>query len=278
MISEFTELISTAAFRRFWIGRHAEAEPLFLRALAMRERLLGARHPSTADTAARLAIMYDHHPIDGDPEPYYHMALAGYEEAYDGAHPDLFQARYRLADYLHRQGRADEAGSLFEQLVTVLDMHRPTIDLNSVHWMLGGCCEYLRDRGREAEARSIEEWAAPYHPLLAMSRAEVERAELAFGPDSLEVALKLHELSNSYVVSGQAELAEHASRRFWRCARPSSGPTIRLRPRPPPIWSTFAGVPSNGPRADPLLAVSAAAEISSSTSSAAHGLTSAGRT
>jgi hypothetical protein len=40
-------------------GRRSEAEPLYLRALAIRERVLGPGHPSTLGTLASLAALYD---------------------------------------------------------------------------------------------------------------------------------------------------------------------------------------------------------------------------
>ena len=39
-------------------GRYAEAEPLFLRALAIREKSLGADHSEAAESLANLATLY----------------------------------------------------------------------------------------------------------------------------------------------------------------------------------------------------------------------------
>ena len=46
-------------WRRYWIGRYLEAEPLLLRGLAMQERILGLGDPApTAETAKRLAMRW----------------------------------------------------------------------------------------------------------------------------------------------------------------------------------------------------------------------------
>jgi tetratricopeptide (TPR) repeat protein len=211
--AELAALIATVAFRRFWVGLYAEAEPLFLRALAMQERLLGPDDPATADTALRLALMYDRHWSGGDPEPYYRRALAGFEAALAEDHPEVLQARFRLADYLHRQGRDDEADPLFERLVVAIDEAGDALDLDKVDWILGGCCRYLRSAGRSAEAEAIRRRASACHPLIPEGRSAVERAEAAFGAESLDLAEALVDLAGTYIDAGRADEPEESMRR-----------------------------------------------------------------
>ncbi|CAM9312907.1 unnamed protein product, partial [Laminaria digitata] len=40
-------------------GKHAEAEPLYTRALAIREKALGPEHPSTAVWLSKLAELFE---------------------------------------------------------------------------------------------------------------------------------------------------------------------------------------------------------------------------
>jgi Flp pilus assembly protein TadD len=39
-------------------GRYGEAEPLYMRALAAKERVLGPEHPGTLTSAGNLAVLY----------------------------------------------------------------------------------------------------------------------------------------------------------------------------------------------------------------------------
>jgi tetratricopeptide (TPR) repeat protein len=221
---EFAGLVATVAWRRFWIGRYAEAEPMFLRALDMQERLLGRSDLATAGTSRQLAIMYDHRGFDVDPEPYYRQALAGYELAHSDHHPDVLDARYRLADYLRRHGRDDDARPLFERLAATLRAGALSIDLDKVHWILGGCCDYLRNAGREAEAKAIEERASQYDPYVQSCKAAAEQTEAAFGSDALELAEALSNLSGAYAVVGQVDEAEAAGSRAVEILRARLGP------------------------------------------------------
>ncbi len=211
--AEFAGLIAAVGWRRYWIGRYVEAEPMLLRALAMRERLLGYGDPATADTAKKLAVMYDHRGFDVDPEPYYRKALDGFEAALGADHPDAFEARYRLADYLDRQGRDYEAAPLFDDLVARILSPDPTVSADRAHWMLGPCCDHLRAAGRDDEAEAIEVWAVSADPSLELCRADAEQAERAYGPESPELADALRHLANAYAEAGRLDEADEAARR-----------------------------------------------------------------
>ena len=50
-------------------GKYAEAEPHFKRALAIREKVLGAEHPKVAGSLNNLAALYDAQGKYGEAEP-----------------------------------------------------------------------------------------------------------------------------------------------------------------------------------------------------------------
>ena len=52
-------------------GRHAEAEPLYRRDLAISEKVLGAEHPDTAATLNNLANLYESQGRYAEAEPLY---------------------------------------------------------------------------------------------------------------------------------------------------------------------------------------------------------------
>ena len=200
-------------WRRYWIGRYVEAEPLLLRGLAMQERILGLGDPATAETAKRLAIMYDHRGFEQDPEPFYRKALDGFELVHEARHPAVLEAQYRLADFLRRQGRHEDAEPLFEHLVVALQDENLDGDSGHLHWMISGCCSYLCNLGREAEAEALETVARRHDPVVAMVRAEAEQAEAAHGSESPEAAEALGHLADFLALAGRADEAEAAARR-----------------------------------------------------------------
>src|SRR5439155_14372271 len=70
-------------------GRYGEAEPLYLRALDLRERFLGPEHPDVAATLNNLAELYRARARHAKAEPLYLRALAIREKVYGPAHPDV---------------------------------------------------------------------------------------------------------------------------------------------------------------------------------------------
>ncbi|MBI4875587.1 MAG: tetratricopeptide repeat protein, partial [Acidobacteria bacterium] len=78
-------------------GRYGEAEPLYARALAARERVLGAEHPDTLGSVNNLAGLYESQGRYGEAEPLYARALAGLERTLGREHPHTVTVRKNLA-------------------------------------------------------------------------------------------------------------------------------------------------------------------------------------
>ena len=57
-------------------GRYADADPLYNRALAIREKALGPDHPDVAQSVNNLANLYSAQGRYADAEPLYKRALA----------------------------------------------------------------------------------------------------------------------------------------------------------------------------------------------------------
>ena len=70
-------------------GKYAEAEALYKRALAIREKALGADHPDVAETLYNLAVVYRPQGKYADAEALYKRALAIREKALGPDHPDV---------------------------------------------------------------------------------------------------------------------------------------------------------------------------------------------
>src|SRR6266567_3020464 len=73
--------LSQQAFDLYQRGRYAEAEPLFERALAIREKALGRDHPYIALSLNNLAELYGAQGRYTEAEPLHQRALAIREKA-----------------------------------------------------------------------------------------------------------------------------------------------------------------------------------------------------
>ena len=90
-------------------GDLAGARPLYERALAIREKVLGAEHPDTATSLNNLAsLLQDQGDLAGA-RPLYERALAICEKVLGAEHPDTATSLNNLADLLQAQG--DLAGA-----------------------------------------------------------------------------------------------------------------------------------------------------------------------
>ncbi|MFM8922531.1 MAG: tetratricopeptide repeat protein [Microcystis panniformis] len=69
-------------------GKYAEAEPLYLRALAIREKQLGAEHPHVANSLNNLADLYQSQGKYTEAESLYQRAIAICSEKLGENHPN----------------------------------------------------------------------------------------------------------------------------------------------------------------------------------------------
>ena len=70
-------------------GRYAEAEPLYKRALAIREKALGPDHPDVAASLNNLAVLYDYQGRYADAEPLCQASAGDLGEGLGPDHPDV---------------------------------------------------------------------------------------------------------------------------------------------------------------------------------------------
>src|SRR4029077_19750932 len=93
---------ATGIMTRFalWLNNRAEfgeAEPLYLRALAIREKALGSEHPDVASSLICLAALYDNQGQYAKSEPLCLRALAIWEKALGSEHPNVASGLNSLA-------------------------------------------------------------------------------------------------------------------------------------------------------------------------------------
>ena len=99
----------------------ADAEPLYKRALAIREKARGTEHPHVATSLNNLAGLYYYQGRYADAEPLYKRALAIREKALGPQHPDVGQSLSSLAVLYYGQGRYADAEPLYKRALAILE-------------------------------------------------------------------------------------------------------------------------------------------------------------
>ena len=92
--------------------KYVEAEPLYQRLLALREKVLGPIHPDVAATLGSLAKLYQAQGRYAEAEPLYKRALAIDEKVLGMTHPDVTMILESYVALLRELNRANEAAQL----------------------------------------------------------------------------------------------------------------------------------------------------------------------
>ena len=93
-------------------GDYGQAEPLFQRALAIREKALGTEDPDVATGLNNLAALYEDQEKYAEAEPLFLRALAIQEKAVGPEHPNVVGSLENYADLLRKTNREDEAAKM----------------------------------------------------------------------------------------------------------------------------------------------------------------------
>jgi tetratricopeptide (TPR) repeat protein len=191
-------------------GKYAEAEPLFRKALAVREEVLGPRHPDTAQSYDNLASNLDALGRANEAEPLYRKALAVREQVLGPRHPHTASSYNNLAYNLEAQGQAKEAEPLYRQALAVCQevLGRKHPDTALSYNNLAG---NLQAQGRAKEAEPL------YRKALAI-REEVR------GPRHPDTASSYNNLAGNLQAQGRAKEAEPLNRKALAVREQVLGP------------------------------------------------------
>jgi tetratricopeptide (TPR) repeat protein len=223
------------------MGRYIDAEPLFVRALDIREKQLGSDHPSTASTLYNLARLYEQMGKYRQSEPLYVRSLTIREQQLGADHPDTASSLNNLAGLYRQMGRYDEAEPLYLRSLSICERklganHRDTAScLNNV-------ANFYRIKGKYSEAEGLylrsltirEQQLGADHPDTAQSlnnlaglyqwmdrdkEAEplylrsLDIWERQLGADHIDTATSIHNLAGFYTKMGKYKEAEELYRR-----------------------------------------------------------------
>ncbi|QRO00167.1 tetratricopeptide repeat protein [Archangium violaceum] len=162
-------------------GRHAEAVPLFERALALREAELGGTHPDVATSLDILANLYAHLGFYARAEPLHERALAIRESALGEDHPDVASSLSHLARLYQFQGRYGRARPLHERALAIRESALGK-DHPDVAASLNSLATLHQLQGRYGQAEALYARALAIH-------------EAALGKNHLLVAYSLSNLA-----------------------------------------------------------------------------------
>ena len=96
-----------------------KSEPRHKRALAIREKLVGADHPEVAKSLNDLADLYADHARYVEAETLAKRALAIREQVLGKGHTDVAQTLTNLAHIHWHQGRYDEAEAVAKRAIAI---------------------------------------------------------------------------------------------------------------------------------------------------------------
>jgi CHAT domain-containing protein/Tfp pilus assembly protein PilF len=209
MIVEAASL-QNQAYRYYSQHKYTEAEPLYKRALEIREKALGEDHPDVAQSLNNLAILDRARGRHAEAEAHYKRSLEIREKALGPHHPDVAQSLNSLAILYYMQGKYTEAEPLMKRSLeirqTALGSDHPDV------------------------AQSLNSLAILYQTQGKYSIAEplVKRAleiwEIALGPDHGDVAQGLNTLASIYLTQGKYAASEALYKRSLRIREKMLGP------------------------------------------------------
>ncbi len=114
-----TLLNGLASYRHCALAAYAEARPLYERALAINEKVLGPDHPDTALSLNNLALLLQDQDEFAAARPLHERALAIREKALGPDHPDTAESLNNLALLLQAEGDLAGARPLFERALAI---------------------------------------------------------------------------------------------------------------------------------------------------------------
>jgi tetratricopeptide (TPR) repeat protein len=233
-------------------GQYAEAEPLFRKALAIRERVLGADDPAVAQSLNRLGLLLRNRGKYSEAEPLFRQSLEIWSKKSSEESSDVAQSLNNLAGDLLDKGKYAEAESLCRRSLAIseklsgpgsVETARSLATLGLLQYKLGRYTEAKKTLLRSIDI--MEKVLGPEHPNLVdpinslaqlnivqhrYSEAEplfyrsLAISEKAYGPDHPAVAESLDKLALLYELRLKYSQAEENFKRALEIREKALGP------------------------------------------------------
>ena len=166
------------------VGRDADAEPLYKRALAIMEKSVGLDSVEMAPELSNLGALYERQLRYAEAEPLFKRALSVRERALGQNHPDVGQSLNNLATAYEREDRHTESEPLFKRALAIYEKAAGP-ESPAVATLLSNLGQVYKSEGRDADAE----------PLIKRSLAIREKV---LGRDHPDVARSLNNLADLY--------------------------------------------------------------------------------
>ena len=175
-------------------GDYEAAEPLHRRSLDIRERVLGADHPATANSLNNLAELYRAQGRYEAAETLYRRSLDIRERVLGADHPDTANSFNNLALLYYFQGRYEAAETLYQRS---LEIHERVLgaDHPATATSLNNLASLYKSQGR-------------YEAAEPLCQRVLEICERVLGLDHPNTAASLNNLAELYRAQGRYEAAE----------------------------------------------------------------------
>jgi Tfp pilus assembly protein PilF len=114
-------LIRAGQYRQYSLAAYAQTRPLYERALAIYEKVLGPEHLHTAESLANLALLLEDQGDLAGARPLFERALAIYEKVLGPEHPDTATIFANLAILFEAQGNLAASQPLTERALAIYE-------------------------------------------------------------------------------------------------------------------------------------------------------------
>ena len=255
--AEASNLLNQTALYLYDRAQYPQAEPLFQRALAIREQQLGPQHPDTATSLNNLALLYHDQGKYEQAEPLFQRALAIREQQLGPQHPDTATSLNNLGMLYSNQdqGKYKQAELLTQRALAISEQQLGPQHPDTAT-SLNNLALLYHDQGKYEQAEPLfqralairEQQLGPQHPgtatslnnlaLLYSNQGKYEQAEPLFqralaiyeqqwGPQHPDTAFSLNNLAVLYQAQGKYEQAEPLFQRALAIREQQLGPQHR---------------------------------------------------
>lgn len=189
----WSQILTNASRHLLESGRYKKATEMIQKAVAVRERILGATHSDTLMSISIFALILERQNCFDKAEELHQYVLKKRERILGAAHPDTLMSMSILASVLQSQEKHQEAEAMYQQALKGRERvlgkeHHDTIT------SMNDLARILHDRGKFQAAAKLYQQC-------------VERRERLWGKEHPITLARMDDLARMYEIQGRFEAA-----------------------------------------------------------------------